>query len=96
MWNALAARFPTLFAGFAGGIVGAWVDGKSGVAAWGGYCVCGGLTGIYLGEWASHLIPYTDNVSAGFIAGTSVGLLLRLLRGVITRGAKMVGDNGGK
>lgn len=94
LWSALGIKVPPLFSGLAGGIVGAWVDGKSGVKAWFVYAACGGLTGAYLGEWASHFIPYSDSISAGFAVGGSAMMMMRLLRGLINKlDIKLVGGS---
>jgi hypothetical protein len=85
LWSALGIKVPPLFSGIAGGIVGAWVDGKSGARAWFVYVICGGLTGAYLGDWASHFMPYGDSISAGFIVGGCAMILMRLLRGQIAK-----------
>lgn len=96
LWQFLGVQAPGLFGGMAGGIVGCWVDGKSGFWAWAMYVLCGGLTGGYLAETGTHVIPFANSGFVGFAAGTSVMFTLRLLRGAINRyGAKLTGNGGG-
>lgn len=91
----LGIKIPPLFSGLAGGVVGAWVDGKSGVKAWCVYAACGALTGAYLGEWSSHFMPYGESISAGFLVGSSVMIVMRLLRGYLNKwSTKVAGGNG--
>jgi hypothetical protein len=94
IWTALGVNLSAMMAGIAGGIVGAWADGKSGIKAWFSYVVCGALTGAYLGEPATHLIPFTNPSGAGFIVGGSAMLLMRLSRGALTRYGLKLGLNG--
>lgn len=84
-WSLLGVKVPPLFSGLAGGVVGAWVDGKSGIRAWLGYAACGALTGAYLGEWAAHFIPFGDDLSAGFFVGACFMFLLRFARGWLNK-----------
>jgi hypothetical protein len=94
-WSYIGVNLSALMAGLAGGVVGAWADGKSGLLAWMGYIMCGGLTGAYLGESASHVIPATNPAGAGFIVGGCALVVMRLLRGVLSRyGLKLSGGNG--
>lgn len=84
-WSLIGVKVPPLFSGLAGGVVGAWVDGQSGIKAWLVYALCGGLTGAYLGDWASHFLPYGDNISAGFIVGGCAMMVMRMLRGYVNK-----------
>lgn len=78
-------RITSLFAGFAGGLVGAWADGSSGWLTWLSYVVCGGLTANWLAEPATHVIPWVNEGSAGFIVGTSALIIVRTLTGLARR-----------
>lgn len=68
------------FAGLAGGVVGAWADGRASVAIWFAYAVSGSLTAIYLADGVTHVIPFpVSKPTAGFIVGTSALIIVRAI-----------------
>jgi hypothetical protein len=75
-------KISALFAGFGGGLVGAWADGRSGWKVWVGYVLCGGITANYLAEPATHIIPLVNEGGAGFAVGTSALIIVRTLIGL--------------
>lgn len=80
----LGIRVSSLFAGFAGGLVGAWADEKAGLGTWVAYAVCGGLTANYLGVEAMHFLPsWVTEGGAGFIVGASALLIVRTVKGAL-------------
>lgn len=77
----LGIRVPAAFAGLAGGVVGAWADGKSGYLAWASYCGAGLITGNFLAMPATHVIPWVNEGGAGFIVGCCALAVVRTLIG---------------
>jgi hypothetical protein len=68
------------FAGLAGGVVGAWADGKASIATWVAYAVCGALTAIYLANAVTSVIPFiTSKPTAGFIVGMCALIIVRAI-----------------
>lgn len=68
------------FAGLAGGVVGAWADGKASVLLWFSYAVSGCLTATYLAEPVTHVIPFTVSLpAAGFLVGTCALIIVRAI-----------------
>ena len=66
----LGIKLPDLFAGFAGGIVNAFVFKRSDPWAVAGSMVVGAFTANYLGEPASHMLGLGSGAAA-FIVGIS-------------------------
>lgn len=64
----LGIKMPDLVAGFAGGVVNAFVFSRSSPMAVAGSVVVGGLTANYLGEAATHYLPISVG-AASFIMG---------------------------
>lgn len=81
----LGLSVPAAFAGLAGGVVGAWADGRAGIVAWSSYIGAGFLTAGYLAESAVHVIPYTSPGSAGFVVGLGALAIARIIIGGIKR-----------
>jgi hypothetical protein len=78
-------RVSSLFAGVAGGLVGAWADEKASLATWVAYAVGGGLTANYLGVEAMHFLPsWVSEGGAGFIVGGSALMIVRTLKALVT------------
>jgi len=76
----LGIRIPAAFSGLAGGVVGAWADGKSGYLAWMSYCGAGLITGNFLALPATHIIPLVNEGGAGFIVGCcSLGVVRTII-----------------
>lgn len=78
-------RIGAMFAGFAGGLVGAWADGRSGWSVWLAYVVSGGLTANWLAEPATHVLPWVNEGGAGFVVGTCALVLVRTIIGAARR-----------
>ena len=64
----LGIKLPDLFAGFAGGVVNAFVFKRSDPWAVAGSMVVGAFTANYLGEPATHVLGLSNGASA-FIVG---------------------------
>lgn len=77
----LGIRVPAMFAGLAGGLVGAYADGKAGLAAWIAYVVSGGLTANFLAEPAQKYIPLVSEGGAGFVVGLTALVIVRTIIG---------------
>lgn len=68
------------FAGLAGGVVGAWADGKASAVLWFSYAVSGCLTATYLAEPVTHTLPFAIPLpAAGFIVGTCALVIVRAI-----------------
>lgn len=68
------------FAGLAGGVVGAWADGKATIGLWFAYVISGSLTAIYLADGLNHILPFTvGRPTAGFLVGTSALVIVRAI-----------------
>lgn len=92
----IGVRVPALFAGLAGGIVGAWADQKAGIATWLGAIVCGGLTANWLAEPATHMIPGFTSANegvAGFIVGGCAYGIVVAIKKTVSAWAPAVGGN---
>lgn len=93
----IGIRVPALFAGLAGGIVGAWADQKAGLATWAGAIVCGGLTANWFAEPATRVIPglsATNEGLAGFIVGAcAYGIIKTIKIAVSAWSPKLGGGN---
>lgn len=77
-------RVSSLFAGFAGGLVGAWADEKAGLGTWIAYACCGGLTANYLAPSAMHFMPsWLSEGGVGFIVGGSALMIVRTIKAAI-------------
>jgi hypothetical protein len=80
----IGIRVSSLFAGFAGGLVGAWADEKAGLGTWIAYAVGGGLTANYLAVEATHFLPaWISEGGAGFIVGGSALMIVRTIKGLV-------------
>jgi hypothetical protein len=89
----IGVRIQPAFAGMMGGIVGAWADGKAGLAAWISYVGAGCLTANFLAEAASHIIGLNEGVS-GFIVGLGALAIVRTIIGVIKKWHPQFGNGG--
>jgi disulfide bond formation protein DsbB len=68
------------FAGLAGGVVGAWADGKASLTTWVAYALCGALTAIYLAGGLTQVIPFiSSKPTAGFIVGACALIIVRAI-----------------
>lgn len=80
----IGIRVSSLFAGFAGGLVGAWADEKASLGTWIAYAGCGGLTANYLATDAMHFLPsWITEGGAGFIVGGSALVIVRTIKGLV-------------
>ena len=91
----LGIRVPAAFAGLGGGIVGAWADSKAGWKTWLSYAVCGALTGNWLGEPATHIIPFVNEGGGGFIVGACAFAIIGTFLGLSKKWRPPI-MNGGK
>lgn len=86
------------FAGLAGGLVGAWADGKAGLTLTLSYAGAGLLTANWLAEPFTRLSPVSVNEGvAGFIVGGCALVIVRTIKGAVSRwapniAAKVNGD----
>lgn len=68
------------FAGLAGGVVGAWADGKASITTWFAYAICGSLTAIYLAEAFTRIVPFSvSKPTSGFIVGACALIIVRAI-----------------
>jgi len=82
----IGVRVPAAFAGLAGGLVGAWADGRAGFGSWMAYVGAGVLTANWLAEPAIQVLPIKVSEGvAGFIIGTAALSIVRLLIGAVKR-----------
>lgn len=81
----IGIRVPALFAGLAGGIVGAWADSRVSWQQWLAYAICGGLTSNFLAEPATHVLPYVKEGGAGFIVGCTALIIVRTIAELVKR-----------
>lgn len=96
----LGIRVPAMFAGLAGGLVGAWADGKAGLLTWIIYCGAGGLTANWLAEPFAPIFTKilffglfdVKEGLAGFLVG---GCALAIMRTIIGLARKWT-PNGGQ
>ncbi len=91
----LGIRVSAAFAGLAGGVVGAWADGKSGFLTWCSYCGAGLITGNFLALPATHVIPLVNEGGAGFLVGCCALAVVRAFIGAARKWAPQL-MNGGK
>lgn len=82
----LGVKVQPAFAGLAGGVVGAWADGKAGLISWISYIGAGGITANFLAEPAMGVIPFkVSEGTSGFIVGLSALAIVRILVGLINK-----------
>lgn len=85
-------RVSSLFAGFAGGLVGAWADEKAGLGTWMIYAAAGGLTANFLGVEAMHFLPtWVSEGGAGFAVGASALLIVKAIKGAVNNWRPQLG-----
>lgn len=88
----LGVKVPNMFAGLAGGIVGAWVTRAAGVATILGYIVCGALTANFLASPALHILPdWVGEGGAGFIIGLGAMAICASILGAIAKWTPSIG-----
>ena len=92
----IGIRVPALFAGLAGGVVGAWADHSAGISVWIGYIVCGGLTANFFAEPAMHVIPYVGEGGAGFIVGACALAIVRAIKEAVSKWKPQIGGSNPK
>ena len=82
----LGIKVPNMFAGAAGGLVGAMVSRKAGIATFLSYFFSGALTSNFLAKPALHVMPdWVGEGGAGFIIGLGAMTICALLIGAINK-----------
>jgi hypothetical protein len=89
--TSIGIRVPAMFAGLAGGIVGAWADRTAGAAMWAGYIVCGGLTANFFAEPAQKVIPYVNEGGAGFVVGICALAIIKAVKEIVAKWQPQIG-----
>lgn len=83
--SSFGIRVASLFAGFAGGLVGAWADEKASVGAWLACMFCGGLTANFLSLDATHFLPsWVSEGGIGFAIGLGAYPIARTIKGLVS------------
>lgn len=94
IWSVI--RVPAAFSGLAGGVLGAWADGKSGWKAWFTYCGAGFIAGNFFAEPAMHFVPWLNEGGAGCMVGACALVIVRTMIGVTKKWTPQMFNAGDK